>query len=205
MVLGGLFFYAGLQKVLHPYEFAEAVLAYQLLPESLVGAGGGGAAVGGDRGGARPGGGAQTAQLPAPPGGLVAGFLVVILITMARGLKIDCGCGLFFQRQVGLGRGSGRPGAFGLGRGALLVGVVKGGERWAGAGCRSRALNHNMVRQCALYEKPKNEKRKTVFYMARFFNFYDPLEKRYVFNSFLVVVGLVEILILGLHPHLADG
>src|SRR5450759_3706736 len=31
--------------------------------------------------------------------------------------------------------------------------------------------------------------------MARFFNFYDPLEKRYVFNSFLVVVGLVEILI----------
>jgi hypothetical protein len=32
--------------------------------------------------------------------------------------------------------------------------------------------------------------------MAKFFNFYDPLEKRYVFNSFLVVVGLVEILIL---------
>lgn len=32
--------------------------------------------------------------------------------------------------------------------------------------------------------------------MAEFFNFYDPLEKRYVFNSFLVVVALVEILIL---------
>ena len=32
--------------------------------------------------------------------------------------------------------------------------------------------------------------------MPRFFNFYDPLEKRYVFNSFLVVVALVEILIL---------
>ena len=32
--------------------------------------------------------------------------------------------------------------------------------------------------------------------MARFFNYYDPLEKRYVFNSFLVVVALVEILIL---------
>jgi hypothetical protein len=32
--------------------------------------------------------------------------------------------------------------------------------------------------------------------MAKFFNFYDPLEKRYVFNSFLVVVGVVEILIL---------
>jgi hypothetical protein len=32
--------------------------------------------------------------------------------------------------------------------------------------------------------------------MPRFFNFYDPLEKRYVFNSFLVVVVLVEVLIL---------
>jgi hypothetical protein len=32
--------------------------------------------------------------------------------------------------------------------------------------------------------------------MARFFDFYDPLERRYVFNSFLVVVGLVEFLIL---------
>ncbi len=32
--------------------------------------------------------------------------------------------------------------------------------------------------------------------MAKFFNFYDPLEKRYVFNSFLVVVALVELLIL---------
>jgi hypothetical protein len=32
--------------------------------------------------------------------------------------------------------------------------------------------------------------------MAKFFNFYDPMEKRYVFNSFLVVAGLVEILIL---------
>ncbi len=32
--------------------------------------------------------------------------------------------------------------------------------------------------------------------MARFFDFYDPLEKRYLFNSFLVVVALVEFLIL---------
>ena len=28
-------------------------------------------------------------------------FIAVLLITLARGLKIDCGCGLFFQRQVG--------------------------------------------------------------------------------------------------------
>jgi len=32
--------------------------------------------------------------------------------------------------------------------------------------------------------------------MARYFNFYDPLEKRYIFNSFLVVAALAEVLIL---------
>lgn len=102
VVLGGLFFYAGLQKVLHPYEFAEAVLAYNLLPESLLGV--------------------AVAVLPWVEiaaglclvaglkrrscllllGGMLGCFLVVILITIARGLSIDCGCGLFFQRQVGL-------------------------------------------------------------------------------------------------------
>jgi len=30
-------------------------------------------------------------------------FILVLLITMARGLKIDCGCGLFTERQVGIG------------------------------------------------------------------------------------------------------
>lgn len=32
--------------------------------------------------------------------------------------------------------------------------------------------------------------------MSQFFNFYDPLDRRYLFNSFLVVVALVEVLIL---------
>jgi|UniRef100_A0A7C3SJ40 hypothetical protein len=31
--------------------------------------------------------------------------------------------------------------------------------------------------------------------MSKFFNFYDPWERRYIFNSFLVVVALVEVLI----------
>ena len=35
-------------------------------------------------------------------GFLTGGFLLVMLVTLARGLKIDCGCGLFFTRQVGL-------------------------------------------------------------------------------------------------------
>jgi MFS family permease len=32
--------------------------------------------------------------------------------------------------------------------------------------------------------------------MSRYFNFYEPLEKRYIFNNFLVIAVLVEILIL---------
>ena len=32
--------------------------------------------------------------------------------------------------------------------------------------------------------------------MAKYFNFYDPLEKRYIFNNFLVICTLVEVLIL---------
>ena len=102
VVLGGLFVYAGLQKSLYPYEFAEAVLAYRLVPESLVGAV---AAV-------LPwveiaAGLTLVVGLKRRSGlllltGLVGAFLVIIFISMARGLKIDCGCGLFFQRQVGL-------------------------------------------------------------------------------------------------------
>jgi putative oxidoreductase len=102
IVLGGLFFYAGLQKLLRPYEFAEAVLAYQMLPETLVGvivavlpwveiAAGLCLAAGLKR---------RSCLLLLS--GLLIAFLVVILITLARGLKIDCACGLFFQRQVGL-------------------------------------------------------------------------------------------------------
>ena len=123
--LGGVFFYAGLQKRLEPYQFAEAILAYDLLPQSLVGL--------------------VAAVLPwveltsgffltagyllELPGRLLRwlGFslghklvggikrrscllliilqlaliLLVLLITLARGLKIDCGCGLFWVRQVG--------------------------------------------------------------------------------------------------------
>jgi putative oxidoreductase len=102
IILGGLFCYAGVVKLLHPYEFAEAVLAYRLAPELMAGV--------------------VTAVLPwveiAAGLSLVTGFkrrsglvllfglltvfLVIILITMARGLNIDCGCGLFTQRQVGL-------------------------------------------------------------------------------------------------------
>ncbi len=101
IALAAVFIYAGIQKHFHPYEFAEAVLAYRLLPESLVGltaavlpwveiAAGLFLAAGVKK--------RSCLQLLAL---LTAGFMVVLAVTMARGLKIDCGCGLFSQRQVG--------------------------------------------------------------------------------------------------------
>jgi putative oxidoreductase len=102
IVLGVLFGYAGYLKLLHTDEFAEAVLAYRLLPPGLVGVGA-----------------AVLPWLELAAGiflvlglkrrscllllGVLSGvFLLAMLITLARGLQIDCGCGLFFSRQVGL-------------------------------------------------------------------------------------------------------
>lgn len=118
IVLGGLFVYAGVQKHLAPYEFAEAILAYQLLPVGLVGLVAASLSwveiVSGISlilGFLMP---SRRFSNPFPLDGilrrsgllLILGqsllFIAVLLITLARGLKIDCGCGLFFQRQVGL-------------------------------------------------------------------------------------------------------
>jgi len=118
IVLGGLFVYAGVQKHLAPYEFAEAILAYQLLPSALVGV------VAATLSWIEIVSGislilgyllrSRCFSNPFPLDGilrrsgllLILGqsllFVAVLLITLARGLKIDCGCGLFFQRQVGL-------------------------------------------------------------------------------------------------------
>src|SRR4030042_6034166 len=101
VTLGAVFIYAGIQKHFHPHEFAEAVLAYRLLPEGLVGV--------------------AVAVLPWVESAaglflaaglkkrsclqlltvLTGGFLLAMLITLARGLKIDCGRGRFFRRQGG--------------------------------------------------------------------------------------------------------
>lgn len=101
LALGGAFVYAGIMKHWHPYPFAEIVMAYQLLPPPLVGL--------------------TVAIVPwvemASGALLILGikrrscllllqsvllvFLIVLGITMLRGLNIDCGCGLFTERQVG--------------------------------------------------------------------------------------------------------
>lgn len=116
LALGSLFFYAGLQKQAAPYEFTDAILAYRLLPESWAGLTGAllpwveivaGAALA--LGNLVPSGHRSLGEAAVRLRRsallllvlLTALFVVVLLITMARGLKIACGCGLFFQRPVG--------------------------------------------------------------------------------------------------------
>jgi putative oxidoreductase len=123
--LGVAFLYAGAQKYLAPYEFAEAILAYQFLPEALVGLTAAflpwlEMAVGGilvlrylAETGRRLAAGLRLSSGCGQARGMLKRsallllmiqlflFMVVLLITMARGLKIDCGCGLFFERPVG--------------------------------------------------------------------------------------------------------
>lgn len=103
IILGGLFCYAGYLKLYSPNDFADAVLAYRLLPLPLAG----------------------MAAVALPWLEVLAGlflvvglkkrsclllltllsglFILVMASAMARGLSIDCGCGLFSGREVGLG------------------------------------------------------------------------------------------------------
>ncbi|MCX5893792.1 MAG: hypothetical protein NTW80_12645 [Deltaproteobacteria bacterium] len=102
IILGVIFVYAGGLKLLRPDDFAAAVLAYRLVPVALVGA----VAVALPWLEAAAGLflvlGLKRRSCLLILGWLAGAFLLGMLITATRGLKIDCGCGLFFQRQVGL-------------------------------------------------------------------------------------------------------
>jgi uncharacterized membrane protein YphA (DoxX/SURF4 family) len=103
IVLGGLFVYAGVAKVLEPLDFAQNIRNYQLVGQSL----------------------AFIAALVLPGLEILAGaflvlglwkrgaalvvtgllvfFIVLTVVTMARGLDIDCGCFGALDRKAGLG------------------------------------------------------------------------------------------------------
>jgi uncharacterized membrane protein YphA (DoxX/SURF4 family) len=102
LVLGGIFTYASFDKILHPFEFAEVVYNYQLLPDVLV----------------------NLVSLFLPwlellvglslilgvwlPGAvlicnlLLMVFFSTLVFNIARGLDIDCGC---FTVSVGTSSG----------------------------------------------------------------------------------------------------
>ncbi len=101
LLLGGIFLYASLAKIGKPYHFAAAIAAYQLLPPTLVGVATvfipwvEAVAAMALLSGLKP----RSAVLVLS--GLMLIFMAAIAITMARGLAIDCGCGLLVERPVG--------------------------------------------------------------------------------------------------------
>jgi len=102
LFLGGIFVYASFDKILHPFEFAEVVYNYQILPDWLVNL--------------------VSILLPwlellvglslilgvwLPGAVLICNLLLMVFFStlvfnMARGLDIDCGC---FTVSVGTSSG----------------------------------------------------------------------------------------------------
>jgi putative oxidoreductase len=102
LLIGGIFFYAGLEKILAPFDFSMAIYNYKLLPDPLIGV--------------------VAATLPSIE--IVAAlfllfgfntkgaaalisfllfiFIALIIISAIRGLDIDCGCFGSLERKVGL-------------------------------------------------------------------------------------------------------
>ena len=92
IILGGIFVYASVDKILHPAVFAEAVYNYQILPDSLVNL----TAI------FLPWlelilGACLIAGIWMPGAALIANMLLLaftgaLLFNLARGLDIHCGC-----------------------------------------------------------------------------------------------------------------
>ena len=103
VVLGGLFVYAGVAKALGPLDFAQNIRNYRLVGQELsfiaavvlpwieIAAGVLLAAGIWKRG---------AALLIS---GLLVFFIALTLVTMARGIDVDCGCFGAFSRKSGLG------------------------------------------------------------------------------------------------------
>jgi putative oxidoreductase len=103
LVLGGLFVYAGAVKVLAPLDFAQGIRNYDLVGQALsfvaaivlpwleILAGGFLIA------------GVWTRGAALLVSGLLVFFIVLTVVTMVRGLDIDCGCFGAVDRKAGLG------------------------------------------------------------------------------------------------------
>ena len=103
LVLGGLFVYAGVVKVLDPLDFAQNIRNYRLVGQSLSFI----VAV------VLPwleilAGVALAAGIWKRPSaliitGLLVFFILLTLVTIARGLDVDCGCSGALSRRSGFG------------------------------------------------------------------------------------------------------
>jgi uncharacterized membrane protein YphA (DoxX/SURF4 family) len=91
-VLGALFLYAGVQKIMDPYGFAKTIYGYGLLPGGLVNI----TAIVLPWVEVLAGAGLLLGVWPVASSGVIAGllllFMTAIVYNMARGYTFDCGC-----------------------------------------------------------------------------------------------------------------
>ncbi len=101
LIVGGVFIWSGMLKILHPLDFAQNVAAYELFPQwmSLL------------AGLALPWVEAVAGLLlvlglfrrgaALVAAGLLLSFIVLVAVTMVRGLSLTCGCFGSFSGKVG--------------------------------------------------------------------------------------------------------
>jgi putative oxidoreductase len=99
--IGGLFIYAGLGKIMAPFEFAVTIGSYNLVPTRLIGlvaatlpwievlAGLGVILV------------VRTKACSLIISSLLAVFILILILTYLRGMDIDCGCFPGVDRKIG--------------------------------------------------------------------------------------------------------
>lgn len=103
LVLGGLFVYAGVVKVLDPLDFAQNIRNYRLVGQTLSFV----AAVVLPwleiLAGVALASGVWKRASALIISGLLVFFILLTLVTIARGLDVDCGCFGALSRKAGLG------------------------------------------------------------------------------------------------------
>ena len=103
LVLGGLFVYAGVVKVLDPLDFAQNIRNYRLVGQSLSFMAAAVLPWLEILAGAALAAGFWKRASALIISGLLVFFIVLTLVTIARGLDVECGCFGALSRKSGFG------------------------------------------------------------------------------------------------------
>ena len=101
LLIGGIFFYAGLEKILAPFDFSVAIYNYRLFPGHLLGVMAATVPWIETTAGLCLLAGFNTKGAAALTSFLLLIFIGLIIISAIRGLDIDCGCFGSLERKVG--------------------------------------------------------------------------------------------------------
>jgi uncharacterized membrane protein YphA (DoxX/SURF4 family) len=101
LIMGGLFLYAGIGKITAPMDFASMIYNYKLLPDGLIGPVAAAIPWIETLSGFCLLAGLRVKGSSLAISGLLAMFIVILMISAARGLNVDCGCFSGVERKVG--------------------------------------------------------------------------------------------------------